>query len=179
MHFFSVVAIAVFATFIPAIGTAQTVTFDALSKYVDVGDLVTVTAADGTRSSGRITALTGLSLELKVDSGNAWFSGSTLRRAQVNDSLANGSIIGLVAGAVPGAIVGNLFRQLCYNETGRCDAAPFVAGAMFGAIGAGVGAGIDAMIRRVITMTDRNQPIATMSPVVEPHRQVLLVSLRF
>ena len=108
MHFFSVVAIAVFATFIPAIGTAQTVTFDALSKYVDVGDLVTVTAADGTRSSGRITALTGLSLELKVDSGNAWFSGSTLRRVQVNDSLANGSIIGLVAGAVPGAIVGNL-----------------------------------------------------------------------
>ena len=167
------------ATIIPSVAFAQNVTVDALSTHLTIGQVVTITEINGNRSQGRITDLTGSTIVLRLDSDEQRsLSASTVRRVDVKDSLLNGALIGFAAGAVPGAVFGNFVRLLCESESGRCDAAPVVAGAMFGAFGAGLGAGIDALIRRSVTVSP-NHPKISVAPLIEPRRRGLMMSVRF
>ena len=69
------------------------------------------------------------------------------------DSLRNGMLIGLVAGAVTGVYLGavgcGLGDVLSTSEQDTdCTGAAVLGGAIFGLAGAGIGAGIDALFER-------------------------------
>ena len=166
-------------TSIPALTAAQTVSFADLSKYVKVGQVVALTDADGRRAEGKVAEIGATSVALRIDGATLTFPEAAVRRVVVKDSLLNGTLIGFAAGAVPGAMLGALFRQYCENEATSCDAMPVVAGALYGAIGAGAGAGIDALIRRSLDVAPPGRVRMTLSPSIAPGRQGLQVSVRF
>lgn len=164
----------------PASAVAQTITFVELPNHIKPGDIVSLTEADGRRTEGRVTTISTGSLGLQVNATETKaFPEAAVRRIVVKDSKRNGALIGLVAGAVPGVALGMGFKTYCENEASRCDAAPLLTGAVFGAIGAGIGAGIDGLIHRSLKVSSAQVNRVTLAPVVGIHRQGIVVSIRF
>jgi hypothetical protein len=67
------------------------------------------------------------------------------------DSRWNGFLIGFVAGAIPGVLVGMGVRTYCENEARNCDGAVPVVGLIGGLAGGGIGAAIDGAIGNSLT----------------------------
>lgn len=156
--------------------------FEQLGSRVRVGDRVVVTDTAGREIDGTIAALSASALGLAVNGTRLDFDEADVDRVSRRDSRWNGTVWGLGAGGVLGAL---LDRSLV-EEYGREDissgaSVSFIATA--GGIGAGIGFAVDAMIkgRRVIysragTSMRRN---ATVLPMWAPWRRGIFVSLRF
>jgi hypothetical protein len=76
------------------------------------------------------------------------FSSSAFAQTQPRprDSRWNGFLIGVVAGAVPGVLLGLGVKRYCSNEARSCDSAVPLAGALGGLVGGFVGAAVDDSI---------------------------------
>ena len=152
---------------------ARATSFDQLSVLVRPGDTVTVTPDSGRPFSGRISSLSSSGLTLLV--------GKELRaleerdvatvRHRRQDSLSNGALWGLGAGAAVG-----------YGTCGTCHAGPgLLMAGMFGGIGAGIGVGIDALIKGnvvVFQRRDSSRQVTVMPQLAKSHKSIN-VSVRF
>jgi hypothetical protein len=118
--------------------------FDQLSILVDRGDKVRVTPTSGRPFSGRIIGLSASELTVRVGDELRVLKEtdvSTIRHRR-QDSLRNGALWGLGAGATAGVVA-----------CGRCHIGPGLAvAALYGGIGAGIGVGIDALIEGDVTV---------------------------
>ena len=156
--------------------------FAHLDSQVTVGDNVTVTDVRGRETQGTIAELSASSLSLIAGKALTKFVVADVETVSRRDSRWNGTLWGLAAGGVLGAL---LDRSLV-EEYGRDDISAGSSLSLIATaagIGAGIGFGIDAMIkgRRVIYSRPR-PPIkgnATVSPMWRPGRQGVLVSLQF
>ncbi len=121
---------------------------------VKVGQKVSVTDESGEVINGRIGAITadGLSMQADGKSADVRFD-RIVRIDRPNDSLANGALIGLGAGAALG------LATIAGEEDHDCDpvdiycsdptAGGYVAATLLGAgLGTAIGVGIDALIHR-------------------------------
>jgi hypothetical protein len=146
--------------------------FDQLSVLVDRGDKVRVTPSSGKPFSGRIVGLSASELTLRV--------GDELRRlkeADVSairhrrqDSLRNGALWGLGAGATAGMVA-----------CGRCHIGPGLAvAALYGGLGAGIGVGIDALIEGKVTVFEGlGKSRVVLRPQLTPSHKGATVSVQW
>jgi hypothetical protein len=139
----------------------MTTTFAQLPDHLNVGDTVTVEAADGAEVRGRVVRMapdaivvTGTSDERMVDASGV------LRISACCDSLQNGALIGLGSGALFGVLVAAGFSDNGADE----DA--IVGALLFGGIGAGLGVGLDALVSsdRLIYKVPTVTPRARVGP---------------
>ena len=128
-------------------GPGLAVSFEQLQALVRPGNRVTVTDVSGSQVAGRIDTLSSSALSLVTDGTRRDFSEMDVRaiRQRRQDSLSDGALRGLGAGAGFGALV--------ILTCGQCDwrAAPGLAASIigfYGAIGTGIGVGADALVRR-------------------------------
>lgn len=122
-------------------------TFEQLQSVVTPGDTVTVTDAQGRDVRGRITLLSPASLAIDVDgTAREWRAGDVrLVRHRQRDSLVDGALIGLAAGAGTGLLIGAHVAVLTANIDDRRG--EYTGALLVGAIGAAIGLGIDAARR--------------------------------
>jgi hypothetical protein len=166
---------------LPALSAAQepVQSFDQLGTRLKVGDTVWVTDAQGREIKGRIRGLSATSLLL--DAGGSPQDLQAARvgtiRVQQPDSLKNGALIGLVAGAVSGALA---MVAVCEGEAG-CGAGGAVLGA---GAGAGIGVGIDAARggKKVLAYRAPGAPGSarlSLAPVITPRTKGVVVAYSF
>jgi hypothetical protein len=172
---------AVLIVLLPVVATAQepVTSFDQLNTRLKVGDTVWVTDAQGREIKGRIRGLSATSLLL--DAGGSPQDLQAARvgtiRVQQSDSLKNGALIGLAAGAVAGALV---MVAVCEGEAG---CAP--GGALLGAgAGAGIGVGIDAARGGKKVLAYRAPGASgsarlSLAPLITPHTKGVALSYSF
>src|SRR5688572_1034304 len=124
--------------------------FEQLMVLVEPDDTVTLRDFNGNQTRGRIALVTPSSLRLVVDGAPRDLAPSEVMeiRQRRGDSLANGAIIGAIAGGGFG-LIGSIL--VCVEEE---NCAAWVAGLLttYAALGAGVGVGVDALIRREQTI---------------------------
>ena len=156
---------------------AQTASsFEQLGLLVRSGDRVTVTDSAGREQTGSIIDLSRTMLTLRIDGARHDFrptSVSTIRQWR-SDSLKQGALIGLAAGAVTAAAF-----FVPYPESSGSVTAVFVG--LFAAAGTGVGVGIDALIptRQVIFRSPTAARRVTVAPILTSNRQGVGVSIGF
>ena len=78
-------------------------------------------------------------------------SAPALQSKPPRDSVKNGTLNGLVIGALTGLYLGKLgcgVSHLFDSKEPDCTAEALLGGLMFGGIGAGIGAGVDALFER-------------------------------
>ena len=152
------IALAVFA--FPAAASAQAVarTFDELNVRVRSGETVYVTDNQSRTIDGLLLTVSADALVMEVASGRVTLSVAQVDRVRVRrrDSLKNGILGGLAAGAAGGALAALLtdshYRPstpctfVCdgFFSTGQVIAAGMLVG---GVLGIGAGAAIDAVIK--------------------------------
>ena len=146
---------------------------DQLRVLVKPGDTVTVTDETGRETKGKIASLTPASLELAVDGGLRSFAENDVRvvRQRRQDSLRNGALWGLGAGAAFGAI-----GFVEGPEVGVASTA------LYAGIGVGIGVGIDAALKSTQTILfnpARTQAGLTLRPVMSDRRVGMSASLSF
>jgi hypothetical protein len=122
---------------LPVVAAAQepVKSFDQLETRLKVGDTVWVTDAQGREVKGKIRDLSATSLLLDAGGSPQGLEAARVStiRVQQPDSLKNGALIGLVAGAVAGPLVA---AAMCEGEAGCV--------LLFGGAGVGIGVAIDA-----------------------------------
>lgn len=153
---------------------------DELIRVVRPNTEIVLTDNYGSEFSGVLSRLTSSELTLSVEGRPRVFDSSEIVRirARRRDSLVNGTLWGLAAGAGTVLTMTALASGANYYIHER-DAAIGVA--VFGCAGAGLGALFDALKRSRVTVYEGNTP---RSPVtfrlsVAPTRRVALVDLRF
>lgn len=143
-------------------GAQPATTFGELPLRLNTDDSVRVIGADGATTRGTIVGISPATLEVRVNGDIRTFTPDSVREVAVRgDSLRNGTLIGLGAGAAYGVAFARAFSD--HPRPGEA-----VTGALiFGGIGAGIGVGIDALIRghRVVY---RRPGLARVLPVVGP-----------
>jgi hypothetical protein len=148
---------------------------------MSVGDNVIVADVMGREVRGTITDISASSLVLVVGKDRIEFLEGDVETVSRRDSRWNGTLWGLGAGAVLGA----LLDQRLVDEYGREDiqvgeSVAFIVEAS--GIGAGVGFAVDPLItgRRVIYLrSPSTRGTASVSPMWGPSRRGILVSMRF
>jgi hypothetical protein len=160
----------------------QVSSFEQLQVLVKPGDNVYVTDSAGTTAKGRILNLSRSSLELMVDGQRrSWLQNDVREiRQWRGDSLRNGALIGLGAGAGTAGVIWAVYCSGggCENDGG------VVAGniALMGGLGAAVGAGIDALIPHKQTIfrneTDGSARL-TIRPIVNRSNRGVQVAWSF
>lgn len=123
----------------------QARSFEQLQVLVKPGDNVYLTDLSGKVSRGRITGLSGSSLQLMANGTTREFTESEVFQIRQwrQDSLRNGALIG--AGAGLGLSV--TFVAAACSGSDECSGGWAAAGIMvYTGLGAAVGAGIDALI---------------------------------
>jgi hypothetical protein len=78
-------------------------------------------------------------------------SGQAQNLQPKRDSRLNGFLIGFVAGAVPGILLGLGIARYCDNESTSCPAAVPIVGGLAGLAGGGIGYAIDGAIHPSLT----------------------------
>jgi len=161
--------------------------FDAVRQRVKEGQRVRVTDDQGREWQGRIDAFAPDSLVLltKDRQRRDVPYAAILRIDRPHDTLDNGALIGLVAGAVVGLLA------VAAEENTDCDpgvffscgdptvGAYFVIPAIFGGIGAGIGVGIDALVRREPTLFRRGDSRVMLEPSLGPGVRGVRLSVRW
>jgi hypothetical protein len=148
--------------------------FDQLSVLTAPGDRVTVTDTSGNRYSGRIADLSASTLSVRVGSNLRELREAdvVLIRQRRDDTLRNGALWGLGAGATTGMLT-----------CGTCHIGPgLMMAGLWGGIGAGIGVGIDAIIRGQATVFERPGASGTkviVAPRLSPSHQGVMVSVTF
>jgi hypothetical protein len=140
-----------------------------------IGDSIRLETAEGTEVEGRLEDFDGD--RLRVGASSFRLSQGDVHRIdlKVNDSLANGSLIGLGVG------VGWVGLGCA---AGGCDAAAFVVGALIlGGGGAGLGALFDALHTGsetvYVSTSARDEKSVSLVPLLGGDRKGLALSLRF
>ena len=147
--------------------------FDQLSVLVDRGDKVRVTPSSGKPFSGRIMGLSASELTLRVGDQLRVLKEpdvSTIRHRR-QDSLRNGALWGLGAGATAGMVA-----------CGRCHIGPGLGvAALYGGLGAGIGVGIDALIEGNVTVFEgrRTKGRIVLRPQLTPSHKGATVSVQW
>ena len=133
-----------------AIAQEPVASFAELPTVVTKGAVVFVLDDKGERTKGKITELSPTTLQITtggVFSRTLSFGADRVARVSKIDSRLNGFLIGAVAGAVPGLILGHTFNQYCKNESpDYCPVAYAYAGGLLGLVGGGIGYAIDGAI---------------------------------
>ena len=152
------------------------------SSTVRAGDRVIITA-NNTRIPGLVTAVSTSAVTLTVKAslfeGTDPRAGTIALSVPVNriesiqraDSLWNGFLIGFAAGAVPGAIVGQV--SCGEGPTGTCARGATIGIMLFGGLGGVIGAGIDETLKKTIYRR------AAGTVTVGAHQGAFGVRLRF
>ncbi len=108
------------------------------------GDVVRVTLRNSAVRTGRLSALEGSTLTIEQgETSNTLAFDDIAKVERRGDSLKNGTIIGLCAGAAAGIALGSAFEGTETGESGR-TATGLVAGAAWGA---GIGALADFLVK--------------------------------
>ena len=146
-----------------------------------VGDKVTVTDVMGREMQGTIAELSSSSLALVVGATQTEIAEADVETISRRDSRWNGTLWGLGAGGVLGALLDRgLVEEYGRDDISAGSSASFIATAA--GIGAGIGFAVDAMIkgRRVIyTRRRASTRDVTVSPEWNTRRKGILVSLGF
>lgn len=174
---FSIACSTIVALLVAVPAGAQTDT-ETIRARVKNGQKVSVTTDSGSELNGRISDVSsdGLSIQADGERTSVPFA-RIIRIDRPRDTLSNGALIGLGAGA--------LFAVVSMaGEAASCDpqeiggffgcsnpgAGGYAAGALIGGgLGAALGVGIDALIRRDREIYRRgNTPRVTVAPVISP-----------
>jgi hypothetical protein len=123
-----------------ALGQEPVKTFDQLGTRLKIGDTVWVTDVAGGEHKGKLANVSASALTLRSDGAPRDFAAENVRaiRWRQPDSVLNGTLIGLAAGAAGGAI---FTAAITENEPGVAWRAALV----YGGFGAGIGALIDGL----------------------------------
>jgi hypothetical protein len=143
-------------------GAQPAASFEDLPLHLNLDDQIRVVSEDGRTIRGTLVALSPDALDVRADGNVHRFTPETTREVGVRgDSLANGAIIGLGAGAAYGG-------AFAYGFSDHPRASDVAQGALvFGAIGTALGVGVDALIRghRVVY---RRRAVAHVVPLMGP-----------
>ncbi len=162
-----------------ALAQAPATSFDELTRWVRIGDRVTVTDVTGHKVTGNIAGLKPETLALAVGEALRDFAQAdtaTITRREP-DTLSNGALIGASVGA-------GLFL-LALASSGGCDGCGgfvVLAAAFYGGAGAGIGVGIDALVpgrRTVMYQRPVGHARVGFSPRLSPARQGMVLSIGF
>lgn len=155
--------------------------FEQLRSRVSVGENVIVADVVGREVRGTIADLSVSSLVLVVGKDRMEFLEADVETMSRRDSRWNGTLWGLGAGAVLGALLDKgLVEEYGREDIEVGESVEFIAAAA--AIGAGIGFAVDALIkgRRVVySRPPSTRGKASVSPMWGPSRRGILVSLRF
>ena len=169
-------------------GSAQS-DADRIRQRVKEGQEVRITDDQGREWHGRIDALTPDNLTVVTHDRQRTdlAYGTILRIDRPHDSLANGALIGLAAGAAFG--LGSVIAEEaedCEPDFGFFDCGdPTAAAYLFaplvaGGLGAAVGVGIDALIRKDANLFLRaGGARVRLAPAVGPGLRAVMVSVRW
>ncbi len=97
-------------------------------------------------------------ITLVISIASSGFAEAQTPNARRRDSRLNGFLIGLVAGAVPGVMLGMGIKRYCENESASCPAAPIIVGGLTGLAGGGIGYAIDGAIHKQALTFGRPRP---------------------
>jgi hypothetical protein len=148
--------------------------FDQLRVLTAPGRRISVVDANGNRYSGTIAELSSSLLSVRVGKELRQLRESdvVMLRQRRDDSLKDGALWGLGAGAVGG-----------FMPCGRCHVGPgLMMAGIVGGLGAGVGVGIDAMIRGQATVFERpgaSGTKVTVAPQLSKSHRGVMVSVKF
>ena len=152
--------------------------FAELRLLVKSGDTIRVTSTNGAEVTGRLVDLSSASLVLAAGNDRREWQESDVAgiRQRRGDSLMNGALWGLAAGA--GFCSAAVLRSPEDIESG--GAVLFALG-LCGAMGTGIGVGIDALIRKDQVIYE---PVSRASrlevvPLVSTGRKGVVLSMRF
>lgn len=150
------------------VSAQQVSSFEQLQLLVKPGDKIEVIGTDGQSSKGKIESLTPAKLRLAIKGSVRDYAqkDALLIKQKRSDSLANGAIIGAVAG---GGLTGGLF--IAYCSGGECDgeAGSVVAATLiYAGLGAAIGVGVDAMFKHRQTIYKSPEQTALKSLRVAP-----------
>ncbi len=152
--------------------------FDQLQVLVKPGDRISVTELNGAVSQGMIADLSPSALRLAIAGTTRDFSEAdvVLINQRRRDSLANGAIIGAIAGGAFG-VVGAVI--VCLQETDCARwAVPVIA--LYGAMGTGIGVGIDALFVRQQTIYRRGRAgWLNVRPILSADRKGVAFTVSF
>jgi hypothetical protein len=179
---------------IPANAQTAASSFEALQPLLTQGLPVTVKDETGRTARGKVTQVDVASFTLTaerkdpasgkvVSAVNHTFRPGRLSARWDNDSLANGTVIGLLVGAVAGGLMN--FAACGSDYCGDFTAGEFaMIGALFsGGIGAGIGAGVDAAhrVKELHVDYDRASPSARfrITPAFGRPNTGISASIRF
>lgn len=132
--------------------TAQTTvdTFGELAQVLKPGNTVFVQDEKGERTKGKISELSDASIQLMTGgfrNRTLTLPADRVMRVSKVDSKWNGFVIGVIAGMVPGLVLGYGFKNWCENESGsHCNNAYAYTGGVFGLAGGWIGSAIDGTI---------------------------------
>ena len=134
----------------PAVAQTTIDSFAELSQVLKKGNTVFVQDEKGERTKGKITELSDTSLRIMtggISGRTLTFNADRVARVSKVDSRLNGFLIGAIAGAVPGLLLGHGLNSWCENELGsNCWVTyPYTAG-LTGLVGGWIGFAIDGAI---------------------------------
>jgi hypothetical protein len=170
---------------IPSVALAQAAatSLSELRLLVRNGDSVSVVDPTGKTATGRIAELSTSSLRLLVDGHTREFTQNRISEIHQrrSDSLANGAIIGALAGAgvgITGVVV--VTSKGCYGCSWDSPAIPVGVVGLYSAMGAGIGVGVDALIRRrtvIYSSAPMGRTTTRVSPTLRPDQKSVRVAI--
>ena len=162
--------------------TPPATSFEQLRILVQPGDAVSVTDRAGTRTSGKVHSLSDASLAMDLGSERRVFAESEVTTIQQRrgDSLANGALWGLAAGAAYATAGMIMIGVDCYGGA-HCAAVGATTIGVYGALAAGIGVGVDALIkgRKVVYRSPTTNTRLTIAPVFTTRSKGVLLSIGF
>jgi hypothetical protein len=165
----------------PAHAQAPPPAAPALPSLLRPGDLVSVTDQAGQRTKGRVVASVPGTLTLFVgrkDPSHLWKVDDVAKVVR-HDSLVNGTLLGLAAGAAAGWIGVPI---VCGRNDPECEGnvAPIMLG-VGAAVAAAAGAIVDASITRTVYVgrTRRAPPSISVSPILSMRQRGVTITARF
>jgi hypothetical protein len=156
-------------------------TFEQLQILVQPSDTLTVTDDAGRQLRGRLLELSRTTLVLEVYGERTELTPDAVRtiKQRRSDSLRNGALWGLVAGAAYGATA----VAMTGAEDESLGETMALAALVFGGVGTGAGVGIDALIRTNQVIYLRPLGIAEsrlrISPILTRDRRGVLMAWTF
>jgi hypothetical protein len=156
-------------------------TFSELQTHIAPDQTLSITARDGSRTTGKLVSIAGTSLTLRLpDSAARQFAQSDVARIRSRDSLWNGLLIGAAVGGLPFALLAD---EGCTAPNAVPDCVKVSRGeaiALTAGIGAVLGAGLDfAHRKRVFESAAIPRVSVTLSPAVSPRRVGITLTARY
>jgi hypothetical protein len=163
-------------------GKRVATTFDGMAERVPAGTTVRVTTVDGRETTGRLTAVSGTSMQVTLrDASRLELREADVAGVRARDPLWNGMLIGAAAGGLSTFVMND---ESCSapNASADCWKVSRGAGVAIGALmGAAIGAGVDALRQEPVFRNPRPAGGAAVgiTPVLAPGHAAIVVRARF